>query len=242
MTSIDDLFKSANGATKRKFENPREADPTQAYKTAKLSPNSDVTQSATVEDEDDDEEAGPSLPPDFEDDGPGDDDEGRFFEGGLDEDAKDAMDYLDAQDGDEAIRGEKYDATWLRKLCLNFEKRVNKNSTLRAKYEDDPPKFMESEGDLDESIKSLSTLSEHPELYEELAKNSAAVKLVELLAHENTDIAIAAIEMVSELTDDEVAGEQEQWDTLVAAFQEADLLSLLISNFSRFDETDSADA
>ncbi|OAK97789.1 DUF1716-domain-containing protein [Phaeosphaeriaceae sp. SRC1lsM3a] len=240
MTSIDELFKGANGATKRKFENPREADPTQAYKSVKLSTDSDVKHSATVADEDEDDEAGPSLPPDFDEDG--DDDEGRFFGGGLDEDAKDAMDYLDAQDGEDAIREEKYDSTWLRKLCLNFEKRFNKNASLRAKYEDDPTKFMESEGDLDESIKSLSTLSEHAELYEEFAKNTAAAKLVELLAHENTDIAIAAIEMISELTDEDVAGEQEQWDALVTAFLEADLLSLLISNFSRFDETDSADA
>jgi beta-catenin-like protein 1 len=243
MTSIDELFKGANGATKRKYENPREADPTQAYKSVKLSSNSDVKQNATVMDEEEDEdEAGPSLPPDFEEDGPGDDDEGHFFGGGLDEDTKDAMDYLDAQDGEEAIRDEKHDAIWLRKLCLNFEKRVNKNSALRAKYEDDPTKFMESEGDLDESIKSLSILSEYPELYEELAKNTAAAKLVELLAHENTDIAIAAIEMISELTDEDVAGEQEQWDALVSAFLESDLLSLLISNFSRFDESDAADA
>lgn len=242
MTSIDDLFKGANGATKRKFENPREADPTQAYKSVKLSSNDDVKQSATVEDGDD-EEAGPSLPPDMEEEeGPGDDEEGRFFGGGLDEDAKDAMDYLDAQDGEEVIREEKYDAVWLRKLCLNFEKKFNKNASLRAKYESDPTKFMESEGDLDESIKSFSILSEHPELYEDFAKNTATAKLVELLAHDNTDIAIAAIEMISELTDEDFAGQQEQWDALVAAFQEADLLSLLISNFSRFDESDSADA
>lgn len=241
MTSIDDLFKSANGATKRKYENPREADPTQAFKTAKLSANGDVKHPASVADDDEDEEAGPSLPPDIEEE-PGDDEEGRFFEGGLDEDAKDAMDYLDAQDGEEAIVDAKYDAAWLRKLCLNFEKKVNKNSALRAKYEDDPPKFMESEGDLDEGIKLFSILSEHAELYPEFAKNTAAAKLVGLLAHENTDIAIAAIEMISELTDEDVAGEQEQWDALVAAFLDADLLSLLISNFARFDEADSADA
>jgi beta-catenin-like protein 1 len=248
MTNIDELFKGANGATKRKYENPREADPTQAYKSVKLSSNSDVKQNATVADEaegdddNDDDEAGPSLPPDFEEDGPGDDDEGHFFGGGLDEDTKDAMDYLDAQDGEEAIQDEKYDAVWLRKLCLNFEKRVNKNSTLRAKHEDDPTKFMESEGDLDESVKSLSILSEHVELYADFAKNTAAAKLVELLAHENTDIAIAAIEMISELTDEDVSGEQDQWEALVAAFLEADLLGLLISNFSRFDENDFADA
>lgn len=243
MTSIDDLFKSANGSTKRKFENPNEADPTQSYKSAKLNGNGDVKGSAqaSVADEEDDEEAGPSLPPDF-DDGPGDDDEGRFFGDGLDENARDAMEYIDAQDGDEAIQEEKYDILWVRKLALNFEKKVNKNASLRAKYEDDPTKFMDSEADLDEGIKALSILSEHPELYEEFAKSTAASKLVELLAHENTDIAIAAIEMISELTDEDVEGEQEQWDALVVAFMEADLLSLLISNFSRFDEIDEADA
>ncbi|CAN9171938.1 unnamed protein product [Alternaria alternata] len=243
MTSIDDLFKSANGSAKRKFENPNEADPTQSYKSAKLDANGDAKGAvrASVADEDDEDEAGPSLPPDFEE-GSGDDDEGRFFGDGLDENARDAMEYIDAQDGDDAIGEEKYDVPWVRKLALNFEKKVNKNASLRAKYEDDPTKFMESEGDLDEGIKALSILSEHPELYEEFAKSTAASKLVELLAHENTDIAIAAIEMISELTDEDVGGEQEQWDALVTAFMDADLLSLLISNFSRFDESDEADA
>ena len=241
MTSIDDLFKSHNG-TKRKFENPIEADPSQAYKSAKLQGNSDVKRSAQVEDEEDNDEAGPALPPDFEDEEPGDDDEGRFFGGGLDENAKDAMDFLDAQDGEGAIREEKYDVAWVRRLARDFEKKVNKNASLRAKYESDPTKFMESEGDLDDGIKDLSILSEHTELYEEFAKSPAAAKLVELLAHENTDIAIGAIEIISELTDEDVAAEQEQWDALVAAFLEADLLSLLISNFTRFDETDSTDA
>ncbi|RYN54107.1 hypothetical protein AA0118_g9371 [Alternaria tenuissima] len=243
MTSIDDLFKSANGSAKRKFENPNEADPTQSYKSAKLDVNGDAKGAvqASIADEDDEDEAGPSLPPDFEE-GPGDDDEGRFFGDGLDENARDAMEYIDAQDGDDAIGEEKYDVPWVRKLALNFEKKVNKNTSMRAKYEDDPTKFMESEGDLDEGIKALSILSEHPELYEEFAKSTAASKLVELLAHENTDIAIAAIEMISELTDEDVGGEQEQWDALVTAFMDADLLSLLISNFSRFDESDEADA
>ncbi|KAJ4358354.1 uncharacterized protein N0V89_002936 [Didymosphaeria variabile] len=247
MTTIDDLFKGTSSAIKRKFENPSESDPTQAYKTAKLSSNSDSNSDAkrpahaSVAEEDDDEEAGPSLPPDSGDE-EGDDEDGRFFGGGLDEDAKDAMDYLDAQDGEEVIGEEKYDSSWLRKASLNFEKKVNKNASLRAKYEEDPTKFMESEGDLDESIKGLSILSEHSELYEEFAKSAASMKLVELLAHENTDIAIAAIEMISELTDEDVEAEQEQWDALVSAFMEADLLGLLISNFSRFNESNTEDA
>lgn len=243
MTSIDDLFKATSSATKRKFENPSEADPTQAYKSAKLNPNSHAQRpaQASVVEEEEDDEAGPSLPPDFEDED-GDDEEGRFFGGGIDEDAKDAMDYLDAQDGEEAIGDEKYDSAWLRRTAINFEKKVNKNASLRAKYEDDPTKFIDSEGDLDEAIKGLSILSEHTELYEELAKSPVATKLVELLAHDNTDIAIAAIEIISELTDDDVDAEQEQWDALVAALLEADLLGLLISNFARFDESNAEDA
>ncbi|KAK1087658.1 hypothetical protein LTR48_002387 [Friedmanniomyces endolithicus] len=65
--------------------------------------------------------------------------------------------------------------------------------------------------------------------------------LVGLLAHENTDIAIAAIEILSELLDEDVEAEAEQWDQLVAALLEADLLGLLMSNLSRLDERNESD-
>lgn len=63
MTSIDELFKKpgtfTSGSIKRKFETP---DAEQAYKAAKLSsngsPNGTNGNGATVEDEDDDVEAG----------------------------------------------------------------------------------------------------------------------------------------------------------------------------------------
>lgn len=136
---------------------------------------------------------------------------------------------------------EKIDSSWLRKLALSFEKRISKNAELRAKYEDEPEKFMGSEADLDMDIKSLSILSEHPELYEEFAKMGCVNSLVSLLAHDNTDIAIDAIEIISELTDEDVQATPPQWDALVAAMLEGDLLSLLVSNFSRFDESVEAD-
>jgi beta-catenin-like protein 1 len=74
---------------------------------------------------------------------------------------------------------------------------------------------MASEADLDADIKALSILSEHPELYPEFAKLGCVGSLVSLLAHENTDIAIDAIEILSELTDEDVETDQEQWDALV---------------------------
>jgi beta-catenin-like protein 1 len=87
----------------------------------------------------------------------------------------------------------------------------------------------------------LSILSEHPELYEEFVKSESATRLVGLLAHENTDIAIDAIEIISELTDEDVKSLQEQWDVLVGALLKSDLFSLLVSNLARLDEKQDAD-
>lgn len=78
-------------------------------------------------------------------------------------------------------------------------------------------RFMSSEADLDTEIKNLSILSEHPELYEEFAKMGCVGSLISLLSHENADIAIDAIQTISELTDEDVEAEQEQWDSLVNA-------------------------
>lgn len=76
---------------------------------------------------------------------------------------------------------------------------------------------MASEADLDTEIKSLSALSEKPELYEEFVKLGCISSLVSLLSHENTDIAIGAIQTISELTDEDVEAEPGQWDILVNA-------------------------
>lgn len=53
-----------------------------------------------VEDDIDDGEAGPELPPDF-DDVP-DDEEGRFFGGGMEQKTAQAMQYIDQQEEAEA--------------------------------------------------------------------------------------------------------------------------------------------
>lgn len=241
MTSVDDLFKKPglpSGSLKRKLEVP---DAQEAYKATKVSssssPNGSHTNGATVEDEEDDDvEAGPELPPDDE----GDDEEGRFFGTGMTKDTAEALDYIDQQE-EETYEAEKIDSTWLRRLTTTFEKKVNKNAELRARYEGDPAKFMDSEADLDAEVKSWSLLSEHPDLYTEFAESGSVANLVGLLAHENTDIAIGAIEIISELLDEDVQAEQEQWDALVATLLDADLLELLMSNLARLDEENESD-
>ncbi|KAI0802690.1 Catenin-beta-like protein [Xylaria sp. FL0064] len=247
MTSIDELFKASGVGNKRKLEPLR--DPNQIYKSPRL--NGNRSRHARVEDDrpaDDDLEAGPAPPPpgddeegDYGPDMPPDDDEegGRFFGGGVTAQEAQVLDYLDGTETD--LAPEKMDVAWLRRAALSFEKKISRNAEQRAKFEDDPSKFIASEAELDAEIKALSILSEHPELYPEFARLGCVGSLVGLLAHENTDIAIDAIEIIDELTDEDVAAEEAQYDALVEALLEADLLSLVVSNLERLDETQETD-
>jgi beta-catenin-like protein 1 len=100
---------------------------------------------------------------------------------------------------------------------------------------------MASEADLDAEIKALSILADHAELYPEFAKLGCVGTLVSLLAHENTDIAIDAIEVLGELTDEDVEAEELHWKSLVDAMLEADIVDLLTQNLVRLDEKNESD-
>ncbi|KAK3332595.1 Catenin-beta-like protein [Cercophora scortea] len=217
----------------------------------------------TTDDNDDDIEAGPAPPP--EDDDPNDDggsdygpsappdddeldnnnedEEGRFFGGGITTQEKEILDFMDTNPSlpDANAAPETINLSWLKKTALAFEKLINRNAELRARFESDPTKFIDSEADLDAAIRALSILTEHPDLYPSLAQLGTLASLVSLLAHENTDIAITTLEIIGELTDEETLASPTQWSTLVTALLEADLLSLLVSNFSRLDESQDAD-
>ncbi|RCI12187.1 hypothetical protein L249_0599 [Ophiocordyceps polyrhachis-furcata BCC 54312] len=255
MASVDDIFKNVGLPSKRK----REAipDPNEIYKSSKLSASSShrnrsndqphADQSAVAND-DDDLEAGPAPPPREQGDSgghqeaeAGDDDEGRFFGGGISAQESEVLDFV-AGVGEDANQGpEKIDAAWMRRTSQNLEKRIATNAQLRAKHEGEPEKFIASEAQLDADVKALSILSENPQLYPDFVALGCAVHLAGLLAHDNTDIAIDAIEIIGELTDEDVAAQESQWDALVDALLDADLVGLLVSNLARLDEADEAD-
>lgn len=75
------------------------------YKAAKVESNGDVKskgKAPMVEDEEEDDgEAGPELPPDFDEEDIPDDEEGRFFGGGMERQTAEAMQYIDHQDAEE---------------------------------------------------------------------------------------------------------------------------------------------
>ena len=57
---------------------------------------------AEEEFDDDDGEAGPEMPPDMDTEDIPDDEEGRFFGGGMEQKTAQAMQYIDQQEGEEA--------------------------------------------------------------------------------------------------------------------------------------------
>ncbi|CAG0895016.1 unnamed protein product [Cyprideis torosa] len=94
------------------------------------------------------------------------------------------------------------DETSVRKLLNTFDKRVTRNQEMRIKFPDQPEKFMESEMDLNDAVQELHALAAAPELYPILCESATVVpQLVALLTHENTDIIIATIDLLQELTD-----------------------------------------
>lgn len=88
------------------------------------------------------------------------------------------------------------DDTALKKLTLLFEKRTLKNQEMRIKFPDNPEKFMESEVELHEAIQELHVVATVPDLYPVLVQVNAINSLLELLSHENTDIAVAVVDLL----------------------------------------------
>ncbi|KAI9093079.1 Catenin-beta-like protein [Phlyctochytrium arcticum] len=173
-----------------------------------------------------------------------DDEEGdsRFLESGMSDEQKRIWDIVDA--GDEAPA--TIDLPTMKKMVLKFERVINKNQELRVKYADQPIKFIDSEADLDEEIKHMLAACAAPELYPSLVELGTHITLLGLLAHENTDISIAAVELLKELTDDELVEEateeaEEGIKVLVRALIEGDALDLLIQNMARLNEDSSED-
>ncbi|KAE8227347.1 hypothetical protein CF319_g166 [Tilletia indica] len=224
-------------------------------------PSRPIPQSASVRDIDDEDEE--------EDDGefaPGndadyfieeDDEGGRFFGGGLTAQQKRILEIMNGGDdyGDKRTTAAE-DLANVRKQLLKFERAINKNQEMRVKFPDDPRKFIESEADLDAAIKSLVILTTNAALfYPEVVKLGIAASLCELLSHENVDISSAAVELLEELTDQDVleTGEegaddedqgadrsrvgQEAMASFVDVLVENQILDLVVQTVTRFNES-----
>ncbi|KAF8640111.1 hypothetical protein AX17_001347 [Amanita inopinata Kibby_2008] len=181
------------------------------------------------------------------------DEEGRFFGGGLTAEQKDILNIFDSAAGD-AVQDEEesLSITSVRRMLVRLERAAIKNQDQRSKYPDDPTKFIDSEADLDSAIKALLPLSQAPVLaYPELARSGSIAVLVGLLSHENVDIVIDVVELIHELTDEDVGNEGEGEETaeetaeamkvLIDGLLENSVFELLVSNLTRMNEGEEGD-
>ncbi|XP_015120259.1 beta-catenin-like protein 1 [Diachasma alloeum] len=138
----------------------------------------------------------------------------------------------------EAPEVEALDEATLKRMVLLFEKRALRNQEMRVKFPDQPEKFMESEVELHETLQELHVVATSPELYPLMVELGAIPSLLELLSHENTDIAVGVVDLIQELSDVDILHEsQEGADALIDALLEQQVCALLVQNLDRLDES-----
>ncbi|KAJ1433677.1 Catenin-beta-like protein [Ochromonadaceae sp. CCMP2298] len=142
----------------------------------------------------------------------------------------------------EASGIEQLDATSLKQLLLSLEKKITKNQKMRMKYADEAEKFMDSEIELHAEVENLFAVAASPELYPILVDAGAVDSILGLLAHENTDISIAIVNLIQEMTDADAVSEQlEAAMTFVHAFTARQGVELVVQNLSRLDQDSEED-
>ena len=129
---------------------------------------------------------------------------------GISEDEKlRILQSLDDDDGDGNETGEVLDVGTVKRMLLSFEKKVLKNQEMRIKFPDLPEKFMESELELNDEIQKMNVVATVPEHYPILIEMNVIQTLVGLLSHDNSDVTIAVIDLLQELTDVDTVNESE---------------------------------
>lgn len=124
--------------------------------------------------------------------------------------------------------GEILDASAVKRMLLTFEKKVLRNQEMRIKFPDLPEKFMESEVELNDEVQKLHVVATVPEYYPVLVETNVVQTLLGLLSHDNSDIAIAVVDLLQELTDvDTLSENEEEAEGLIDALLNEQVSSLV---------------
>ena len=91
---------------------------------------------------------------------------------------------------------EVVDLKTLKKLVLSFERKLKDNIEARLKYPNQPDRFADSEIDLHDDLHKLSILAGAPELYPDLVNLNAIPSILNLLTHDNIDIAVDVVQLL----------------------------------------------
>lgn len=102
---------------------------------------------------------------------------------------------------------------------------------------------MESELELHEAIQQLHALATVPELYEVAVEQKLIPTMLGLLSHDNSDISVAVVNLLQELTDIDTLNEsQEEASILIDALLDQQICALLVHNLERLNEAQSEEA
>ncbi|EQC39607.1 hypothetical protein SDRG_03040 [Saprolegnia diclina VS20] len=134
-----------------------------------------------------------------------------------------ALPDVDAPDSAEFV----LNARTVKQMVQSLEKKLQKNELMRAKHQDDPTKFMDSELALHEDIGRLKNVATDPELFAVLIEHNAIPMFVQLLSHANMDIRMDVVAVLADMTDVERVGEVE---SLIEAIMGHKGLELLCHN------------
>lgn len=97
----------------------------------------------------------------------------------------------------------------VRRMVSAVVKALQVNTTQRLKYAEQPESFMESETDLSIVIRDLFGLPGAPESLKTLVTANGVPDLLQLLGHENNEIALSFLDVLREWTDEDVEREME---------------------------------
>ncbi|TXG69906.1 hypothetical protein EZV62_004841 [Acer yangbiense] len=137
---------------------------------------------------------------------------------------------------------EVLDQRTLKKLVLSFERRLKENIEARLKYPDHPEKFAETEVDLHEELEKLKVLAGGPDLYPDLVNLNTIPSILGLLSHDNSDIANDVVQLLQDLTDEDVLEDSDEpARVLVDSLIENNVLELLVQNLQRLSDSDPDD-
>ncbi|TIA84981.1 hypothetical protein E3P99_04097 [Wallemia hederae] len=243
-----------SGKNKRRFEPASEEaikkvrlqesdDQGEAQPAQQASKGKGKGRAVTIADEEDEVEYIDANNDEFEED----DEDGRFFGSGLTDEQSTILDVFDKADKG----GEELTLTpaSIKKQLQQLERVIAKNTQLRGKFPDDPHQFIDSEADLDGAIHQLKIFAQNPSMsYPQLINTGAVEQLVGLLAHDNTDISLDVVEVIEELTDEDILDAVEDAEhgrdhlnSFIDTLLQLQILELLVSNMKRLNEEQDSD-
>jgi beta-catenin-like protein 1 len=132
---------------------------------------------------------------------------------------------------------EQLDELGLRKLVLQFLKRLNANRARREKFHNNAEKYAESEQELAEAVQNLHVIITQPELWDKFIELEGFTSVISLLTHENVEVVMEAAHLMHEFTDPDLFAEESP-DSIVRCMLSNDALHLLTQNLFRLDDDD----